>query len=894
MAWMKRAHSIYRLLFRREKVEAELDAEVNSYFDTLAERHMERGMSPEDARRAARVQFEGPEQVKEKVREVRVGTMIDATLKDVRYALRMLRKNPGFLAVAVCSLAIGIGATSAIYSIADAMLLRPLPVPHASEVIAITPVSDQPFSALNLVSYPDYKEFRDRNRTFEGLAASSYSFFGFAPNRDTLPRMKFGMAVSGNFFQVLGVEPTLGRGFRPEEDQAVGRDAVAVLSHDLWVSEYDAKRSVIGEKVWLNGIEFTIIGVASESFTGTDQFLRPALYVPLAMSPALTNTNNLDQRQVRWLSLKARLKPGMGIPQAQADLSAIAGVLRKTYPNIDGNLRVKVESQFEYQLHYSPPTMAFAVMLGILALCVLLVACANVAGLLLSRASARAREIAVRLAIGAGRISLVRQLLIENLLVAILGGAAGLSFAFAMVKFFNSLPLPTDIPIKFAVQLDSRVLLFTAIVAIASTFLFGLSPALRSTRPELVPALKAIDAVTFKRRPLWGRNLMVSAQVALSLALLTISGVMVQGFGVQLAQGPGFRTNHLFLMSLNTTLVRYTDAQKKLFFEQLLEKTRLAPGVKSAALASAVPLAIGNSPIGIVPEGHQLPRGQESISVFHSVVSDGYFETMGVTIVKGRSFLESDRQNTTPVAVVNEQLARHYWPGQNPIGKRFHLRNANGPWVQIAGVARATKVLSITEAPLDFVYLPLAQNPQPQMTLIAESKSPDATTLAPVLRHTVQQIDRNMPVFDVRSMADLYENRAVKTPNMMASIVAILGFMGLILTIVGLYGLVAYSVSRRTREIGIRMAIGADRKSVSRMVLKQGFVLGIAGVSVGLVIGILACRAIASSAFMSLGNPGIKPFVAVSLLLILTTMGATYLPARRASHIDPMQALRDE
>jgi hypothetical protein len=374
VSWIRRAISLYRLLFRRERLEDELDAEVISYFDTMVDRYMEQGMSREEAQRSARMKFEGPEQVKEKVREARMGTVLEATLKDVRYALRMLRRNPGFVAVAICSLAIGIGATSAIYSIADAMLLRPLSVPRANDMIAVSPVSDQVFSGLNLISYPDYKDFRERNRTFEGLSATSYSFFGFAPDRTTLPRMKFGMFVSGNFFHVLDVEPRIGRGFRPDEDQAAGRDAVVVLSHDLWVSEYDAKRSAIGEKLWLNGIELTIIGVAPESFTGTDQFLRPALYVPFAMSPRLTNINNLDQRQARWISLKGRLRPGVGIARAQADLSAVAGVLRKTYPEIDGNLRVKVEGQLEYQMTFSPPTTAFAAMLGLLAICVLLVA----------------------------------------------------------------------------------------------------------------------------------------------------------------------------------------------------------------------------------------------------------------------------------------------------------------------------------------------------------------------------------------------------------------------------------------------------------------------------------------------------------------------------------------
>ena len=820
---------------------------------------------------------------------------MEATLKDLRYAARMLRKSPGFLAVAVCSLAIGIGATSAIYSIADAMLLRPLPVLKPSGVVAVVRAeTNQLFGAMNMVSYPEYEDFRDRNRTFEGIVADQYSYFGFAPDKDTLPRMKFGMFVSGNFFKVLGVEPTIGRGFRPDEDKAAGRDAVAVLSHDLWVAEYGAKTSAVGQKVWLNGTDLTIIGVAPESFTGTDHFLRPALYVPFAMSPRLSNGNNLDQRQIRWLALKGRLMPGVTTAQAQADLSAITAVLQKTYPQIDGNLHMKVETEFQYQTEFSPPSTAFVIMLGLLALCVLLVACANVAGLLLSRSSARAREVAIRLALGAGRASLVRQLLIENLLLAIAGGAAGLGIAYATVRLFNSLPLPSDLPFKFAIQLDRRVLLFTASMSILSTFLFGLVPALRTTRPNLVPALKGTDAVLSKSGRLWGRNLLVSSQIALSLVLLIVAVLLVQGFRADMTRGPGFRTDHLFLTSLNTGLVRYTDAQTKDFYKKLLDNTRSAPGVKSAALASAVPIAIGGFTIGFVPEHYQLKRGEDAINVFQNVVSDSYFDTMAIPMLHGRAFLESDNAKTTPVAVVNEQLARHYWPNQEAIGKRFHLRNATGPLVEVVGIAKTTKYLSISEAPMDFIYLPFAQNPPPQMTLIAESKSADATSLAVVLRRVIQNIDRNMPVFDARSMQDIYNNRAVKNPNLIIQIVTALGMMGLVLAVIGLYGLVAYSVSRRTREIGIRMAIGADRPRVLGMILRQGFTLGIAGVAVGIVAGVFACRAMNSIPLMTFGSIGVLPFAAVSLLLLLTTLGATYLPAHRASRIDPMRALRDE
>jgi predicted permease len=816
-------------------------------------------------------------------------------LRDLRYALRVLRNSPGFAAVAVCSLGIGIGATSAIYSRANAWLLRPLPVLKPSRVVAVSPVTDQMFAGMNGISYPDYKDFRDRNRTFDGLVADAYSFFGFAPDAASLPRMKFGALVSGNFFEVLGVAPIIGRAFRPEEDLAVGRDAVVVLSHEFWAAEYGARRSVIGEKLWLNGIEFTIIGVAPESFTGTDQFLNPALYVAFAMSPRLTNRNNLDQRQVRWLTVKGRLKPGAGIGQAQADLSAIAGVLRNVYPQIDGNLRVKVESQLALQAEFSPPTTAMLVMLALLSLCVLLVACANVAGLLLSRASVRAREFAVRQAIGASRAALVRELLIENLLLAMAGGVVGLVIAYSAVKLFNSVPPPpSDLPLKFETVLDDRVLLFTAAVSLLSTLLFGLVPALRTTRLDLVPALKRGAGASSKTARLWGRHLLVDGQVALSLVLLIVSGVLVEGFRAQLTQGPGFRTDHLFLMRFDTSLPHYAEARNALFYKQLLNMTRLAPDVKSAALASVVPMTIGGGTLPVVPEGYRLKRGQEAIDVFDDVVSDGYFETMGIRVVQGRGFLESDTASTTPIAIVNEQFASHYWPGQNPLGKRFHLQNSAGKLVEVVGVAKTTKHIWLTESPLDFVYLPFPQNQQSQMSLIAQSISSDATTLAPVLRHIVQAIDRKMAVFDARTMKDVYNNRAVKSPNLIVEIVGVLGAMGLTLAIVGLYGLVAYSVGRRTREIGLRMAIGADQTDVLRMILRQGFNLGVAGVAAGLIIGILACRAITSIMFFSFGRVALLPFIAVSLLLVLTTVAAAYLPARRASRIDPMRALREE
>ncbi len=813
--------------------------------------------------------------------------------KDLRYAFRILRKNPGFAIVAVLSLAIGIGANSAIYSFADTLLLRPLPVPEASRVVTINAVSSAMFANSNSISYPDYVDLRDRNHTFDGLIATAYSSFGFAADRASQPRMKFGMFVSGNFFQVLGVKPQIGRTFRPEEDKVAGKDAVVVLSHDLWVSEFAASPSIAGRTLLLNGTQFTIIGVAPETFPGLGQ-VKPALYVPLAMSPGLGGTNNLVERDVRWLGVKGRLKPGMGIAQARADVEAIATALRGMFPKVEENLRLKVETEFQLRTEQSPPDTALVIMLSVLALCVLLVACANVTGLLLSRSMMRAREIALRLAVGANRGSLIRQLMLENLLLSLAGGAAGLVVAIGAVDFFNSLPIPTDIPVDLTFHLDQRALLFTLAVAVFSTFLFGLTPALGATKVDLIQGLKERDGTASRASRLWGRNLIVSGQVALSLVLLIVSAVLLEGFRGQLNQGPGFRIDRLQLMSFDPGLVHYTDSQRDLFYKRLLQMTRQAPDVESATLTSSVPMATsGSSTIGVVPEGHTLKRGEEAAQVFDTVIAPDYFRTLAIPILEGRSFLESDKSNTPLVAIVNERFAHHYWPNQSAIGKQIRLKDASGKSVEIVGVAKTSKYMWITEAPTDFVYLPFSQNPQANMALVVESKNSDAAALVPVLRQIVQSLDRNMPVFDVRTMRSLYESRAVATPKILTRTVAGLGLMGLILSVIGLYGVMSYSVSRRSREFGIRMAVGADRRKVMQMVLKQSLMLGIGGLSVGLIAGIFAIRAITSLMLFSFPAGGL-PFFAVSFVLLVTIALAGYAPARRASLIDPMRALREE
>jgi predicted permease len=812
----------------------------------------------------------------------------------INHALRVLRKDPVFTAVAICSLALGIGATSAMFSFADALLLRPLPVRDADRVVTINTAVPTEFGTNTPISYPDYVDLRDHNRTFDSLVAASYSFFGFSPNAATQPRMKFGLFVSGNFFRALGVEPALGRSFRPEEDQVEGRDAVVVLGHDFWVGQFGASSSAVGSRIRLNGVEFSVIGVAPEHFTGIDLVFRPQVFVPLAMSTRLSRKDYLQDRDYGWLIVKGRLKPGVGIGQAQADIAALSTGLQKLHSQSGRDQHLQVATELQFRISQAEAQTAFTAMLGLLGICVLLVACANVAGLLLSRSRARSREIAVRLAIGASRGALIRQLLLENLMVAIAGGLVGLGVADFIADFFHRLPIPNDVPVLFDVAVDRRVLLFTMTVAVLSTLLFGLAPALRATRPNLVPALKAADADSGGRRRLWGRNAIVAGQVALSLVLLAISATLVQGFRDQLLPGPGYRTDHLFLTSFDTHLANYAEDRTPIFYRDLLDRVRAAPGVRSAAISSNVPMQEAAASAGVVPEGWQMRRGKLAIQIFTAYVSEGYFETMNIPILQGRGLLGTDGEKAPLVAVVNQRMADHYWKG-NALGKSFHLGTAGDPSVRIVGIARTSKYLWIAEPPTDYIYLPFRQHPQSKMTLLAESGAPDAATIAPVLREVERKMDPDMPVFDARTMQDLYSQRAIKLSSVIVQMVGGMGLLGMILATVGLYGLVAYSVSRRTREIGIRMALGADRRSVVWMVLRQGLALSLGGVAVGLAAAFYACRAVTSAiALFTFNRVDPTIFIAIPLLLVLITVLAAWAPARRAARVDPLTSLRDE
>ena len=629
-------------------------------------------------------------------------------LYDLRYALRTLRKSPGFALVAIISLALGIGANSAMFSLADALLLRPLPVPHASELIVVqAQMRGEAVAGIaqySGLSYPDFKDLRDRNKSFTGLTASQYSQFGFATEKGALPRMKFGEIVSGDFFSVLEVPLKLGRAFRPDEGTVPGRDAVVVLGHELWRTDFDSDPGVVGRTIFLNNVPFTVIGVAPEPFTGSNGLVRSALFVPLAMGPRLQadqQQNMLEKRDNRGMTVYGRLKPGVSVAQAAAEARVVSQQLAKAYPATNLTCSMVVDTDVQARLKQDMFDAMLVFFLLAMAGVVLLIACANVTNILLSRARARSREIAVRLAIGAGRGRLVRQLLTESLVIAALGGALGLLVAKAGVDLFGQIKIPADIPVVIDVRLDPRVLLFTILASVASALVFGLAPALQSSHPDLVPALKSGKSDDGKRRRLLGRNTLVIAQVAGALLLLVFATQAYRGASIAISRPAGFRTSHLLMASFDTTLARYTPDQAKAFFRPLLERARSLPGVKSAALTQAVPMLPGGDNSRLVPEGVKLPPGTEAISVISNTVSEDYFDTLNVPIVEGRAFQVTDRADSRPVAIVNERLARKYYPNQSPIGKRLRLKGDKDQMLEIVGVARQSKYFFLVEPPLN-------------------------------------------------------------------------------------------------------------------------------------------------------------------------------------------------
>jgi putative ABC transport system permease protein len=829
-------------------------------------------------------------------------------IQDIRYGLRVLRASPGFAAVAVLSLALGIGANTSIFSVVNAALLRPVPVTEPNRLMFVfNGTTANPWSVS---SYPDYLDYRDQNEVFSDLL--SYSSITVSARADDQSDLISGSIVSGNFFDVLGLGAALGRTFTPEEDKTPNTHRVVVISHDLWQQRYGGDQQVIGQQLALNGQAFTIVGVTPAGFNGPDVLENNDIYVPAMMQAVVRpprggfsgdmNPDLLSRRGSRWMKMIGRLKPGVSFEQAQAAMTTIAAGLEEAYPETNRNTIATLFPLSKVDPIGYPQLLSVAgLLLGVVGI-VLLIACANVANLLLVRATTRKREIAVRLALGASRSRLVRQLLTESLLISLGGGVAGLLLALWSIDVLKTATPPEGIfAFTLDYRLDGRVLAFTFALALLTGLIFGLAPALQASRSDLVPALKDDASTVQGYRRFNLRNVLVVAQVALSLVLLIGAGLFLRSLNNAQSIDPGFAADEILDAQLNINLLRYTKAQGQQFYGQVIERIEALPGVESASLARVVPMSGGGRTSSFIIQGQQAPdnvNGSEGTgppdnqyTVNTNVVALKYFSTMGIPLLQGRDFSAQDSEKAPPATIINQAFARRYFPEENPIGKRMSFRGADGPWSEIVGVVHDSKYRTLGENPRPSVYLPLAQNHETGMTLHVRTAG-TPLSIAGSVRHVVQALDANLAVTNLKTLSGVVAD-SLFAARMGAVLLMVFGSLALVLAAIGLYGVMSYAVSRRTREIGIRMALGAGKGNVLRLVLKEGLTLVGGGVATGLIVAVAATRLLTSFLF------GVSPldtatFAAIPILLGLVALVASYLPARRAAKVDPIIALRYE
>jgi predicted permease len=822
--------------------------------------------------------------------------MFHSVLRDIRYGVRQLLRSPGFTTVAVLSLALGICGNAMIFSLVNAYMFKPLSgVKDPSRLVWVYSSDRENGSTYGSSSFPDFQDYHDQSNVFDGLAAFDGTELSMnAGGEAEVVRAAF---VTGDFFNVLGVEPTSGRAFLPEENKTPGTHPVVMLSYGFWQRRFGADAGLINKTLNVNGIEFTVVGVSPKGFTGAEGSAMPDIWVPMMMHnrlrpPVGKELDRLTDRHARWLSIVGRLKPGVGIDQAQAALSIIAVRLAQTYSDTNENFGVTL-AQLSGKLDPRDREELLPVaglLTGVVGF-VLLIACANVGNLLLMRASKRHKEIAIRLALGASRADLVRQLLTETLLLFLLAGLAGMFVADRVVKVVAAL-MPADKPLSTEIGLDLRVFGFALLLSLVTGIIFGLTPALRASNPNLIPALKddmGSQQSGYSRSRL--RSLFVVAQVTLSVALLIGAGLFIRSLRNTRSIDPGFKVENALLVPVDLKFQRYTEPVGLDFQRRLLENVRALPGVTGASYVRDVPLGSSSGFMVVTTES---VNGQEGFkrSVGANVAGAGYFQTLGIPLARGRDFGEQDRQGAPPVAIVNQTFVDRTWPGEDPVGKRISINSDTGPFAEIIGVAKDSKYRSLEENPTSLVYLPLQQQDyQSRLTLVVRT-SGDPEPILPTVRNQVRSLDNNLPLAGMTTLSQ-HVNLSLLPSRVGAWFLGIFGLLALILAVIGLYGVVAYSVGNRTREIGIRMALGAERTHVLKMVLREGMVLAGSGVALGVIMAFIMTRLLQGFIYgISATDP--LTFAGVALVMILVAVAACYLPASKATTIDPNIALRYE
>ncbi len=805
--------------------------------------------------------------------------------EDVRYGLRGLAKNRGFALVAVLSLALGIGANTTIFTLLNAVFLRPIPVRDSARLVAVF-TTDTRNPGLLPCSYPNYRDYRDHNAVFSSLLLYSAVTVNLTGRGD--PQLLIGQLVSGNYFSTLGVNPVVGRAFLPEEDAAPGAADVAIISHPLWIRLFAGDSSVTQRTIELSGRPYRIVGVAPPGFLGLAPLSAADVFVPLSAYPQIYPAPGLvTQRRALMFASVGRLKPGVTLPQAQAGMRTLAAQLERQNPDNRGrSLALTSISEAALNSRTRPViSQAGAVLMTIAAL-VLLIACGNVANLLLARAAGRNKEIAVRLAMGATRPRLIRQLLTESLILALAGGAAGLLLARWARDLLWGVRPPMFNHAGFHLELDSRVLLFTAAIAILTGVVFGLVPALRATKTDLATDLKERSGTQGGFRKVWRlRAVLVMAQVALSLVALIGAGLFVRSLQSAGQIDPGFDAAHLGIVAFNVTDQGYNEARGREFQQQAIAHASAVPGVISASLGRDTPFHVSASRT-VLLDGEETGQGRQTLT---SVIWPGYLRTLAIPLLRGRDFSLNDTAATPRVVIVNQTAADAYWPGRNPIGQRITFAGEGRP-VEVIGIARTANYQAIDEAPQALVYLSLRQYYFPTAVLYVHTTG-DPTAIVGAVRTSVQTLDRNL-LLQAESLQVSIRD-LLWAQRISASLLAIFGLLALLLSSIGIYGVISYSVGQRTREIGIRMAMGATPGDVQMMIVREGVRLVAIGVVSGFLISLAAAGAVGGMLFMK--NPrDLFTFSFVPTLLTLVGIVACWVPALRAIRVDPSIALRDE
>lgn len=809
-------------------------------------------------------------------------------LHDFRHAARQLAKSPGFTLAVVLCLSLGIGASAALYSFAKGILMsRPgITAPERLVRLHSNWKDGIPWGSF---SYPDYLDVRDRSDVLTGLATVTPQPMNIA--FDERPERVWGAVASGNYFELLGVRMALGRGFRPEEDHLPDGEAVAVLSHQLWRQRFAGDPAIVGKVLRINGRGFTVVGVTDATFKGSETGIAPRLWVPVTtLGTIQPGSRLLDARDSHWLNYTlGRLKPGISVAAARASLAATMAQLEREHPDSNTGKGITVLAESEGTLHLSvrPAFVAFLSAMGVVVFFVLLLACASVANLILARATGKRREIAVRLALGAARGRLVRELLAESLLLSLLAGLAGVALAAWIKNLLLAFNPFRDFPVDFGSSIDSGVTLFGLGVAVATSIAFGLLPALQSSKPDLQTVLKD-GSRGGERQASRSRRLLVAAQVALSTVLLVSSSLALASLRNAQHIELGFEPEGQVIAAMDPGLQGYDETKGRAFFDTLLERVRALPDVAAAGYAQGIPLVVDNRQTGAIPQGFVVPPGQSPPSIDFNRVGEGYFTAMGVPLLRGRGYTLEDAQAGAKVLVVNQAFAERFWPGQDPIGKRV---STMGDDYEVIGVTSTGKYFSLGEAPKPYMYPSLDRLYRSTRYLHVRTTG-DAAGLLERIRQEVRTLDAELPLYDVGPMSD-FLGVAMLPSRLAAAVVSAFAVLALLLAVVGLYGVLALWVSQRRREIGVRMALGAETQSVQRLVLGHGLRLTGGGLAVGLAIGV-ALTFLARKVLYGISPADPRTYLAVLVVLGAATLAACLIPARRAARLEPTQALRGE